>query len=433
MSILYQKIKDLIVRRKRSKTLFKFLNTTLIAAGVNIALGVVTFRFIAPDHLGIWGTFSTFTVYATFLRLGIPNGMNRELPYYYGKGDKQTALKCASTTLSYSLFTTFIALLGTIVFYFCFDFSKYGSLSSDYFHTSIVFWITVLIEPYTSYLSGTYRTSDNFDKLSNLQIIKTVIQAITIVLLVVWGFNGYLIRHLIIALVDPIYLHVFRPIKKIAIAFDWSIFKKLFVVGFQLFIVSYIGSFVDTLPRLYIIKTGSSEMVGLFSPVIILSNMIYLIPNTLSQYFYPTFSFAYGKGFDRLYFWKKMRLILILSLLVGLVAAVAAYFLVDWLLLLFPKYAASGICIKVACWGFAFVGYKIGSMLCSIFKEWKWLYISGVSYATIQIVTLFTIRYFVTEPLLVSSIAMSATAILMFFVTFYIDYKVTHKNEMDTI
>ena len=130
--------------------------------------------------------------------------------------------------------------------------------------------------------------------------------------------------------------------------------------------MSYIGSFVDTLPRLYIIKAGSSEMVGLFSPVIILSSMIYLIPNTFSQYLYPTFSFAYGKGYDRLYFWKKMRLILFLSLLVGLVSAVVAYFLVDWLLLLVPKYAASSACIKMACWGFAFIGYKIGSMLCSI-------------------------------------------------------------------
>lgn len=428
MPQLTQEIKNLFKNRTKYKTPLKFTGSTLFAAAINFVLGFVTFRYIAPDHLGIWGTFSTFTVYASFLRLGIPNGMNRELPYYYGKGDHETALKCASTTLSYSLFTTFIALLGAVVFYFCFDFNKYDSLSSDYFNTSIVFWITVLIEPYTTYLSGTYRTSDNFDKLSKLQIIKAVIQAITIVLLIVWEFNGYLIRHLIIALVDPIYLHVFRPIKKIAIAFDWSIFKKLFVVGFQLFIVSYISSFVDTLPRLYIIKTGSSELVGLFSPVIILSSMIYLIPNTFSQYLYPTFSFAYGKGYNRLYFWKKMRLILFLSLLIGLVAAIAAYFLVDWLLLLFPKYAASSACIKMACWGVAFIGYKIGNILCSIFKEWKWLYISGISYAVIQITTLLVVRLFVDEPLMVSSIAMSLTAVLMFFVACFIAYSVTHKK-----
>ncbi len=429
MPQIIQELNILFKNLTKYKTPLKFTGSTLFAAAVNFVLGFVTFRYIAPDHLGIWGTFSTFTVYATFLRLGIPNGMNRELPYYYGKGDRETALKCASTTLSYSLFTTIIALIGCVVFYFCFDFNKFGNLSSDYFHTSVVFWITVLIEPYATYLSGTYRTSDNFDKLSRLQIIKSVIQAVTIVLLVVWGYNGYLIRQLIIFLVDPIYLHVFRPIKKIAIAFDWNIFKKLFVVGFQLFIVSYIGSFVDTLPRLYIIKTGTTEMVGLFSPVIILSSMIFLVPNTFSQYLYPTFSYAYGKGYDRLYFWKKMRLILFLSLLIGLVAAVAAYFLIDWLLMLFPKYIPAAACIKTACWGFAFIGYKIGTMLCSIFKEWKWLYISGISYAVIQIVTLLAVRHFVDDPLMVSSIAMSLTAVLMFFVAFFIAYNVTHKKD----
>ena len=427
MRSFVNEVKQLNKSKQRFKTPLRFLNTTLINSAVNFVLGFITFRYIAPDHLGIWGTFSTFTVYATFLRLGIPNGMNRELPYYYGKGDNKTAMKCASTTLSYSLFTTLIAILGAAVFFVLYDFDRFGDLSKDYFFTAIVFWITVIIEPYTTYLSGTYRTSDNFDRLSTMRNIKTVLQTVTILLLVLWGFTGYLIRQLILALFDTIYLHIYRPLKQIAIAFDWSIFKKLFTVGFQLFIVSYIGTFVDTLPRLYIIHDGNAEMVGLFSPVIILSGIIFLIPNTLSQYLYPTFSYSYGKGYDRLYFWKKMRLLLWLSLLIGTVAAAVAYFLVDWLLLLFPKYTASSMCIKIACCGFAFIGYKIGSMLCSIFKEWKWLYISGISYAIVQITTLLIVKMYVNDPLLVSSIAMSLTAILMFFVTFYIAYHVTHK------
>lgn len=419
--------KQIVSNRKQYKTPIRFLNSTIFSTAVGFALGFVTFRFIAPDHLGIWGTFSTFTVYATFLRLGIPNGMNRELPYYYGKGDKETALKCASTTLSYSLFTTLMAFIGAVVFYCCFDFSKYADLSDDYFHASIVFWITVLIEPYTTYLSGTYRTSDNFDKLSNLKIIKTIVSAVTILMLVFWGFNGYILRQLINTLIDPIYLHIYRPIKKITISFDWEIFKKLFVVGFQLFIVSYLSSFVDTLPRLYIINKGTSEMLGLFSPVIILSNIIFLVPSTISQYLYPTFSYAYGKGYDRLYFWKKMKIILWLSLIIGVIASIVAYFLIDWLLLLFPKYEPSSACIKVACWGFAFIGYKIASMLCSIFKEWKWLYISGVSYAIVQVAMLFIVKLFVTDPLMVSSISMSLTMVLMFIISYYIAYKVTHQ------
>lgn len=419
--------KQIFSNRKQYKTPIRFLNSTLFSTAVSFALGFVTFRFIAPDHLGIWGTFSTFTVYATFLRLGIPNGMNRELPYYYGKGDDEMAMKCASTTLFHALFVTLVSFVVAISFFFLFDFSKYNELSTDYRNTAIIFWIVVLLEPYTTYLSGTYRTSANFDKLSRLQVTKSLFGALTILLLVIWGFEGYLLRQLMLSMYDTIYLHVFRPIRKIKISFDWEVFKKLFTVGFQLFITSYLVSFIDTLPRLYIINNGTSLDVGLFSPVIVLSGVIFLVPNTISQYLYPTFSYAYGKGYDRLYFWNKMKIVLLGSVLIGAVAVLVAYFSIDYVLQIFPKYLDSGACIKVACWGFAFIGYKVAGMLCSIFKEWKWLYISSASYAIIQIITLLVVPLFISNPLMVASVSMSLTATLMFGVAFFIAYKVTHQ------
>lgn len=426
-----KEIGNLIRKRKRYKTPLLFLNSTLFASAVSFILGFVTFRYIAPDHLGIWSTFSTFTVYASFLRLGIPNGMNRELPYYYGKGDRETALKCASTTLFYALFTTLISAVITVCFFLFYDFSKHELLASDYRKTAIVFWIIVLLEPYTTYLTGTYRTSDNFDKLSKLQLTKSILQVITIVLLIFWGFNGYLIRQLLLSLYDTIYLHLFRPIRKIRIYFDWLIFKKLFVVGFQLFITSYLTTFVDTLPRLYIISTGTSLDVGLFSPVLVFVSIILLIPNTISQYLYPTFSYAYGKGYDRLYFWKKLKQILVLSLIVGVVAIGVAELLVNKVLLLFPKYISSGIYIKTACIGFIFLGYKVCSLLCSIFKEWKWLYAISVIYAIVQISSILVLRIFISDSLMVSSLSMSVTTFIMFIISVYMAYIITHKKRVN--
>lgn len=424
---LIKEIQNLIKNRERYRTPLKYLNSTLFSAAISFVLGFVTFRYIAPDHLGIWSTFSTFTVYATFLRLGIPNGMNRELPYYYGKGDKEVAMKCASTTLSYSLFNTAISLIVAICFFSLFNFSKYAELSGEYFRTAIVFWVVVLIEPYTTYLSGTYRTSDNFDRLSKLQIWKSVIAAVTIILLVIWGFEGYLVRQMIMSLFDTMYLHIYRPLKKIAISFDWSIFKKLFVVGFQLFITSYASTFIDTLPRLYIIRTGSSLDVGLFSPVIVLITTILLVPNVISQYLYPTFSYALGKGYNRLYFWNKLRPILLLSFVIGVIAIGVAVLLVDPVLTLFPEYIPSGIYIKASCIGFVFLGYKVCTLLYSIFKEWKWLYINTICYGAFQILSILVLGFFIEDSILVSSLSISLTTFLMFVVSVYMAYKLTHK------
>lgn len=428
MPHVIREVNNLIKNINRYKTPLKFLNSTLFSTIVSFALGFVTFRYIAPDHLGIWGTFSTFTVYATFLRLGIPNGMNRELPYYYGKGDNVTAMKCASTTLSYSLFNTIVLFIVAVCFFSFFEFSKYGELYSDYFHTAIVFWIVVLIEPYTTYLSGTYRTSDNFDKLSKLQIWKSILASITILLLVIWGFEGYLMRQLLISVFDPIYLHVYRPIKKIVVQFDFSIFKKLFVVGFQLFITSYATTFIDTLPRLFVIQNGSPLDVGLFSPVIILVSTVLLVPNVISQYLYPTFSYALGKGYDRIYFWNKLKPILLISLVIGFVAVGGAVLLVDSAISFFPKYIDSALYIKVSCIGFVFLGYKVCTMLCSIFKEWKWLYINTICYGVFMIGSIFLLKILFDDPLLVSSLSISLTSMLMFIVSVYMAYRLTHKK-----
>lgn len=428
MPHVLKEVNNLIKNRDRYKTPLTFLNSTLFSTIVSFALGFVTFRYIAPDHLGIWGTFSTFTVYATFLRLGIPNGMNRELPYYYGKGDKVTAMKCASTTLSYSLINTIVLFIVAVCIFSFFDFSKYEELSSDYFHTAIVFWIVVLIEPYTTYLSGTYRTSDNFNRLSKLQIWKSILASITILLLVIWGFDGYLMRQLLISVFDPIYLHVYRPIKKIVIQFDISIFKKLFVVGFQLFITSYATTFIDTLPRLFVIQNGSSLDIGLFSPVIILVSTVLLVPNVISQYLYPTFSYALGKGYDRIYFWNKLKPILLISLVIGFAAVVGAVLLVDSVISFFPKYIDSALYIKVSCIGFVFLGYKVCTMLCSIFKEWKWLYINTICYGVFMIGSIFLLKIVFDDPLLVSSLSISLTSILMFIVSVYMAYRLTHKK-----
>ena len=419
-------VTNLIKNRNKYKTPLRFLNSTMFSSMISFVLGFVTFRYIAPEHLGIWGTFSTFTVYATFLRLGIPNGMNRELPYYCGKGDNETATKCASTTLFYALFTTVVSLVAAISFFLFFDFNKYGELSHDYSHTAIVFWLVVLIEPYTTYLSGTYRTSNHFDRLSQLQIIKSLLSAMTILFLVLWGFDGYLIRQLLISVFDPIYLHIYRPIRKIRIRFDLSIFKKLFVVGFQLFITSYVTSFIDTLPRLFIIRNGSSIDVGLFSPVIILVSTVLLVPNIISQYLYPTFSYALGKGYERIYFWHKLRPILLISLAIGVVAVGGAVLFVDPVLSYFPKYADTGIYIKASCIGFIFLGYKVCTLLCSIFKEWKWLYINTICYGIFMIGSIFFLQFVSEDPILVSSLSISLTTILMFFISVYMAYRLTH-------
>ena len=379
----------LIEKFKKHKTPIYFLNSTLISSVVGILTGFVTYRYVTPDYMGIWVTLTTFTVYATFFRLGIPNGMNRELPYYLGKNETVKAYKFAETTLAYSLFITGLLSILIIGCFVYFNFNKYGLYATDYKQAMFVIALTVVFEPYSTYLSGTFSTSDNFKKLSDIQMIMSLIQLSSMAFVILWGFQGYILRALIISSTNLLLLHVWRPLSFIKPKFSFSIFKNLFFVGSIIFLVSYAFSFIETLPRLYIINYGTAKNLGLFSPIIMLFGIITLIPNTLTNYLYPKFSKSFGANSDRSVFWKQMRLIYILSFVIAIIGSLFLYFLIDYIILLFPKYIEALPYIKLACLPILFVGYKLGNVLCVVFKEWKWLSSYIIIYFILQFTTLY--------------------------------------------
>jgi len=417
----------IIEQLKRQKTPIYFVNSTTFGTVIALITSVITYSYVAPDYLGIWVTLTTFSAYATFLRLGIPNGMNRELPYFLGKKDTEKAYSFAETTLAYSLYITGVLTLLVLGFLFFFDFEKYGTYEVSYRQAMYVVIFQVISEPYSTYLSGTFRTNDNFKKLSDIQMIMSLIRLVSIIFVFFWGFSGYLLREFVCSLINVSLLHVWRPLPQIKPKFSLPIFKNLFSVGFRIFLISYVTTFIGTLPRLFIINDGSSKELGLFSPIIMILTMVVLIPNTLNQYLYPKFSYAYGENSDRTLFWKKILFVYVLSLMISLVVSIIIYLSIDYIIQIFPDYTEAAPYIKLACLPALFVGYNLGNVLCIVFKEWKWLWIYTILYGILQLITLYLISFFVQDVLETVIFSLLITYMVMFFYSIYITFKITHK------
>ena len=54
---------------------------------------------------------------------------------------------------------------------------------------------------------------------------------------------------------------------------------NLFKIGFSIFLTSYIATFVESVPRLYLIKETTSFELGLFSPILLMLGIVTMIPN----------------------------------------------------------------------------------------------------------------------------------------------------------
>lgn len=413
---------------KRHKTPIKFLYSTLLLYGVTLITSVVTYRYIGPEYLGIWATFTTFSTLATFLRLGIVNGMNRELPYYLGKKETEKAYSYAETTFAYTLFTIVVIIVTGCIFFLTYNFEKYDTFAESYKFASIVFFLHVAIEPYSSYLSGTFRTNDSFDKLSNIQSVQALLRLLTLVLVVMFGYNGFLFREAFMVFIGAVLLHIYRPLPQIRPKFSVACLGDLFKIGFNIFLASYLAAFVDTFPRLFLIKEGTTMELGLFSPVLVILGIVYIIPNTISGYLYPKFSFAYGNGADRLFFWKKIKQLLLLSLAIGVIFAIGVYLSIDYVIRFFPKYLGSVPYIKLMSIGMLFLGYKVCGIVFNIFKLYIWMWISPIFYTIVMASSLLVLNTVYDDKLTVASVSLIITNCCMFFYYILSTYYVTHRK-----
>ena len=202
-------ILSLLSKVKLQTTFLKYFSSNVFGSFVTIFSGFFTYRYIDPDLMGIWALFTVLELYATFTRLGIINGLGRELPYFLGRNENDLAKGYASTALLYSLSSNIILFL-VILFLFYFDFF---SLSNQYYLvTFIVVLLRLLFTSYTSYLSVTFRTTKSFNDLSNVKIALAFIDFATVFLIVLYGFWGLLMRHLLLSLFEMIFLHFKRPI-----------------------------------------------------------------------------------------------------------------------------------------------------------------------------------------------------------------------------
>lgn len=406
----------------RHRTLAFYLNSTIIIFSVGLLASLFTYRYIDPESLGIWTAVTTFEVYATFLRIGIPNGMNRELPYELGANNVKKAKSYASTTLAYSLFISCFLIICFIVVVFT---ETFNSQSTHFKLALLALFVRIIIEPYTTYLSGTFRSNENFSKLSRIQNIQAGIRLITIVLVIRFGFNGFIFRELIIVVTNGIQLHLSRPLR-IMPQFQWSSFKILLRIGFPIFIISFITSTIDTFPRLFLIKNGDSLQLGLFTPISIFLMAIAVIPSTIASYLYPRFSFSLGQNGDALSLWRKTKSIYGISIIIAICVSTVVYFSVDFFIKFFPKYILSVPYIKISCIASLFIGYKIGSVLMIVLKSWKWLWIYAITYGLVQFLSLYILDYYLIDTLQIVVLSIVVTSFLLFLFSFYCTYKSSH-------
>lgn len=336
--------------RKHSSVLFL---TVAVAGGnyyamaMTLIAGVVVGRYVDPEVLGKFGAFALVLGYIPFLQVGVLNGLNRELPYYIGKGETDRVQDLAAAGQFWA------CLLGTLVGMTLVVMGVWNAIGGNW--ENAVGWWTYAVLGFllfynTNYLQLTYRTSHDFARLAIAKVFESTTGVALIVLVVWWGFYGLCIKALMAALVGLGILYCWRPIR-VWPKWNWNCIKHLFKIGCPIFIVGQIYAYWAVIVSTWVLSALGKEGMGLYTVVTMATVAMETIPLAIGQIIYPRMAQEWGRepsvgGIIRVAYKPVL-----FSFLGMIPCMVIAYFCVEPAVkLLLPKYVGAIPAIKWSIW-----------------------------------------------------------------------------------
>ncbi len=316
------------------------LNSVAKVISGNIATNLITMvasilvaRWTGPNDMGVWNAAILASLYSPILQLGVFNGLNRELPYLIGTGDRSSALRMAEAAYAWSWFLTGVSIL-------C------GSLAAVWFWvkgqpvwciTSIAVDILVVCSWPTMYFTTTYRTHAEFGRLAKNTVAVALMGVALVVLVWRFHFNGLLLRASLLSIlgVAALYFHRPLPVKP-----QWRICQlvQLAKVGIPIWLVGQLGVFFMSLDRLMLVK--STQVLGYFTIAIQVGTFVRMIPIAFSSVLYPQMAHRYGESHCAMDLWQIAKKGAIAASALGLIAGVCGWLILPtFVQLVLPKYS----------------------------------------------------------------------------------------------
>ncbi len=301
-----------------------------------MVFGLVILKWISPENMGLWNGVTIATPYIGLLQLGVFLALNRELPYLIGKKKKEEAIENVQTVAFYSNLVSLIILIITSGFYLFYYFSSENDL---YLFTIICFGISVALKAKQNYLVVTFRSHEDFKKLGYIYFGNIPVFAFAIILVIMYGYNGFLAGQILIPLILTASLYFKRPYK-VRSTFFKKRFAKLLKTGIPFFVINYFHGLSPSFKKIALLSYLGSNALGLFSPGLAILAAGRFLPKIIGSFVYPKMSKKYGETDSKKSIWRMNLKSAIVAMFLAIPPAVLLYFSLPWLFdTFFPKYS----------------------------------------------------------------------------------------------
>lgn len=346
--------------------------SSLLASLISMVTGIIIIRWIEPSQLGIWQSLTIIQLYLPFLEVGIPNGLNRELPFQYGQGNKEKGVELAQTAQFYMIGNAFLLFAGTllvvpILYFFAYDLKVVtGALAVG---------LMASMTTYDRYLTVTFRSAQSFLELSKIQFIRSIAQLILFPIVYFYNYYGLLLYSFLVLFVFVVLKHFNRPILE-GPKWDKESFFFLIKTGLPVFGMGYLRGISNSFTRIVLLMKGSVLQVGLFTPVNAVGAIITILPGILSNYFFPKMNIRLGQSNDPTKLWPMVVKLNGIMMVLSIPFVIGTWLLTPYFMnFFFEKYTSATLAMQLFSLNMIFAGTLISHNVIYAVKAYKLGYI----------------------------------------------------------
>ncbi len=338
---------------------------------VNIALAVFIRNILGPEQMGVWVALQVVLTYTKYSNLGLAGAASREIPYEKGRGHTQRVEEIRNSSYTFTLLVS--AILSAVMIVAALFVQK--SLGVIYGVSLITLAFLSFFQRTSTFCIAMVRAERRFDFINRFNVYSSIANAVLIVLLVqFFSLYGYYAAMVLSFAFNFFYLIGFSGIS-FRWEWNWSLLASLFKMGIVLVFVNFVDTFFVSVDKLSITALINVKALGIYSIVMLASNMILMFPNNLSVIVFPYLNEAYGaskepENMKKFVLLPNQFIAAYLPLLIGLLWILSPYLVRSFM----PKYLEGVMPLKIGLWASLFVilSTNMGNTLIT-FKKYGWM------------------------------------------------------------
>jgi O-antigen/teichoic acid export membrane protein len=264
-----------------------FSASTVVYQLSRLAVSLIVARWVGPEEFGIWNALNLILLYGVVVALGVPNGMNRDVPLLMGQGDQFAAQRIVNSSFWFVLLINtavglFISLIGLI-------------LNQPLRYPFLAMGVLFLTWQVYQYFQLRLKCYIRFRLMSLQQFIFAVLLPVfALPMAYEWGIPGFIVGQAIGALAVCL-LIVFQDPLKIIYSWDRCALRNLVETGFPIMVAGLLYSLLTSVDRWVIVNFLGVEALGHYTLAILCLGVLSLLPAVVSQQMYPRMAFKFGQ------------------------------------------------------------------------------------------------------------------------------------------